>query len=226
MGITVFELFKLFPDDRTAEKWFEARRRESGRNRPDGGSLNSVEVKSRKPMPYRCRDCRNDFSVRKGTVLHSSKWGLQKWTFCLYLVVTGIKGTSSMKIYRELGIRQTTAWHLMHRIRECWTDSGFQFEGPIEVGETYIGGKESNKHTNKKLRAGRGAVGKITVVGAKDRETGKVNAMPVSRRYAETLGNYIVYAPNSRSTLELPQSCAVCAWPPMCQCARYTSSSR
>ena len=142
-------------------------------------------------MPYRRRDCRNHFSVRKGTVLHSSKWGLQKWTFCLYLVATGIKGTSSMKIYRELGIRQTTAWHLMHRIRECWTDSGFQFEGPIEVDETYIGGKESNNYANRKLRTGRGAVGKIAVVGAKDRETGKVNAMPVSRTDTEALQGFV-----------------------------------
>ena len=63
-------------------------------------------------MLYRCGDCRKHFSVRKGTVLQSSKLGLQKWAFCLYLVATGIKGTSSMKIYRELGIRQATAWHL------------------------------------------------------------------------------------------------------------------
>ena len=66
-------------------------------------------MKSGQPMPYRCRACRQYFSVRKGTVMQSSKLGLQKWAIAIYLMVTGIKGTSSMKIHRDLGIRQATA---------------------------------------------------------------------------------------------------------------------
>ena len=141
-GMTVIELLRKFPDDATAEAWFEAQRWPDGRFCPDCGSTNTVAVASRKPMPYRCRDCRNHFSIRKGTVMQSSKLGLQKWAVALYMMTTGIKRTSSMKIYRELGIRQATAWFLMQRIREGFIEGENKpFPGPVEVDETYVGGR-------------------------------------------------------------------------------------
>ena len=130
-GLTVIELFKMFPDDAAAEKWFEMQRWPDGRFCPDCGSTNTVAVPSRKPMPCRCRDCRGHFSVRKGTVMESSKVGLQKWVIALYMMTTGLKGTSSMKLYREVGIRQATAWFLMQRIREGFDmGAGLPFHGP------------------------------------------------------------------------------------------------
>ena len=96
-----------------------------------------------------------------------------------------------MKLHRDLGITQRSAWFLAHRLREAWKDHGSQFSGPVEVDETYIGGKEKNKHANKKLRAGRGGVGKAIVVGAKDRSTNRVSATVVSNTDAKTLQGFV-----------------------------------
>ena len=174
-GISVMELAEMFPDEASAVKWFESQ------IWPDGerccgkcGGLNTSVVKSGKPMPYRCNDCRSYFSCRTGTVLEQSRIPVKKWVWAIYLCVTSLKGVSSMKLHRDLGVTQKTAWFMFHRLREAWQQGGPGFTGPIEMDETYMGGLESNKHASKKLRAGRGTVGKTPVMGAKDRETKKV----------------------------------------------------
>ena len=173
------ELFEMFPDNAAAETWFEAQRWPNGVSCPTCGSVRHAVIKSRKPMPYRCKDCREHFSVRKGTVMQSSKLGCQKWAVAIYLVATSLKGVSSMKLHRDLKIRQPSAWHLAQRIREGFTDGEEMMAGPVEVDEAYFGGKEKNKHESKKQRAGRGAVGKTAVIGAKDRSSNKVSAEAV-----------------------------------------------
>ncbi len=90
-----------------------------------------------KTMPHRCRDCDKRFSVRLGTAMEASKLGYQIWAMAAYLMMTGIKGVSSMKLHRDLQITQKTAWFLAHRIRESWS-SEMKFSGQVEVDETYI----------------------------------------------------------------------------------------
>ena len=98
-------------------------------------------------MPYRCRPCKRFFSVRTGTALASSKLPLRTWAYAIYLEMTSLKGVSSMKLHRDLGIRQATAWHLQHRIREAFFQEVLsEFAGPVEVDEAYFGGLEKNKH--------------------------------------------------------------------------------
>ena len=126
-------------------------------------------IANRKPMPDRCRDCRKHFSVRKGTVMQDSPMGLRLWVIALYMMTTGIKGTSSMKIHRALGITQKTARYMMQRIREGFIDGyHLPMPGPVEADETHIGGKRRNM-SNAKRKAlkdtGRGASGKVTVIG-------------------------------------------------------------
>ena len=193
-GLTIMELFQKFPDNAAAERWFEDQRwSATGRFCPTCASVDTYEVKNRKPMPYACRDCGEYFSVKKGTVMESSKLGLQKWVIAIYMMVTGIKGTSSMKLHRELGIRQATAWHMMQRIREGFLEgTARKMTGPVEVDEAYIGGKRSNMKPERRKRFhGRGAQGKAIIVGAKDRPTKRISAKVVPNTKKRTLHDFI-----------------------------------
>ena len=186
-------LFRMFPDDATAEKWFVKTRWPNGVACPACGSVNVLVVKTRKPQPFRCRDCGKCFSVRTGTLVQGSNLGLQTWAVALYVLTTGIKGTSSKKLRRDLGVTQKTAWHLAHRIRDTWrheTDHS-PMGGPVEADETFVGGNESNKHESQWLHEGRGPVGKTAVAGVKDRATGCVKASVVPDATGETLQGFV-----------------------------------
>ena len=123
--------------------------------------------------------------------MEGSNLGYQTWALASYLLTTNLKGVSSMKLHRDLGITQKSAWHLAHRLREAWDDEGEKFTGPVEADETFIGGKEVNKHEDKRLHAGRGHVGKTIVAGVKDRATGAVSASVVERTNAATLNPFV-----------------------------------
>jgi len=201
-GISLLQLIRKFPDEQAAETWFEARRwgeDRKGLHCPRCGVVDRVRPRaSRKPMPWYCGSCARYFSVRTGTCMEESRLPLQKWVFAIYFHMTSLKGISSMKLHRELDITQKTAWFLSHRIRKaCETPgSGPDFSGPVEIDETFIGGKRGNMSNSKRkeLReagAGRGGVGKSVVVGARDRASGKVVAEVVEATDSKTLQGFV-----------------------------------
>ena len=192
-GISLVQLMRMFPDDATAEAWFAEARWPNGAACPKCGSDNVQNPTAHPRMSHRCRDCRKFFSVKTGTVMQNSKLGYQVWAIAIYLVNTGLKGQSSMKLHRDLGVTQRTAWHLAHRIRETWASQhdATSFEGPVEVDEAYMGGKEGNKHASKKLKVGGGTGGKTAVVGVKDRATKQVAAKVIDSVDTPTLRGFV-----------------------------------
>ena len=194
-GLSLAQLFTMFPDDKTAETWFIGRRWPDGVRCPHCDYDNIQDGAAHRNQRFRCRGCRRRFSARTGTVLADSKLGFQTWLVAIYLLTTGLKGVSSMKLHRDLGIRQSSAWHLAHRIRKAWAagESFEPFVGPVEADETFVGGKAKNMHADRRREAisGRGPVGKTAVVGVKDRATGKVAAAPVADTSASTLVPFV-----------------------------------
>ncbi len=108
-GLSLAQVCALFPDDEAAERWFAAMRWPDGPACPHCGSATVTSACAHPSMPYRCRDCRKRFSVRSGTVMTDTKLGYRQWALALYLLTTGVKGVSSMKLRRDLGITQKSA---------------------------------------------------------------------------------------------------------------------
>jgi transposase-like protein len=190
--VSLYQFFQRFPNEEAAREYFETNRWAGEVSCPHCGSLSVAAIKSLKPMPYRCRDCRQHFSVRTGTVLAESRLPLHKWLMAIYMMTTARKGIPSTQMARELGITQKSAWFLAQRIRETWLggSSDGDMGTHLQADEAFIGGKEKNKHEAKKLHAGRGGVGKVAVVGIRD-ENDQVRATPVADTTGRTLVGFI-----------------------------------
>lgn len=139
-SISLMELANRFPTEDAAREWFESIIWPNGNMAclKCGSTEGVYRVKSGKPQPYRCRDCRSYFSLKTNTALAGSNLTFRQWAFAICLVVTNLKSVSSMKLHRDLGVTQKTAWFMLHRIRETWgSGAPASFDGPVEADEAY-----------------------------------------------------------------------------------------
>jgi transposase-like protein len=185
----------IFHDADKAREWLEARLWKDGVICAHCGTVGEATLmrgKSHRPGLYQCNACREPFTVTVGTIYERSKVPLNKWLAATHLMMASKKGMSALEIGRLLGLSKKTAWFLCHRIRESLRDSKFagpvgKGGGTVEIDETYVGGKEKNKHAVKRDDAVRGPVGKEPVMALVERG-GRVRSFHLPTVNMATLG--------------------------------------
>jgi len=152
---------------------------------------------------YRCKNTGRYFNVKSKTLFDNTKIALQKWFVAIWLVTSHKKGISSMQLSRDIAVTQKTAWFMLHRIRKCFgIENDNDLDGNVEVDETYVGGKNKNRHNSKKIEGARGrsTKDKAPVVGMIERG-GKLNARMVDNAQTKTLNREVMRHVKETATL-------------------------
>ena len=183
---SIIELLNAFPDEQTCINHLEELRWNGNVISPFDSSSKVYKCKGNK---YRCKNTGKYFNVRTNTLFDNTKIELRKWFLAIYIATSHKKGISSLQLHRDIDVTQKTAWFMLQRIRNCFgIDSSIQLDNEVEVDETFVGGKNKNRHESKKVKEsqGRSVKDKTPVFGMVERD-GKLVAKKVDNTNSETL---------------------------------------
>ncbi|MDB5678470.1 IS1595 family transposase [Sphingomonas bacterium] len=195
---TLFQLMAAFPDEQTAIDHFTAIRWADGAYCPLCGSTKVYHFSDKRT--HKCGDCRKRFSIKVGTIFEDTKIEMRKWIMAIWLITSHKKGIASTTLAKDLGVTQKSAWFMLHRLRHAARTQSFNkpLDGEVEIDETYVGGKASNRHKGDP-KNGPGTSGKVAVIGALERG-GKVVATVIGDTSTATLDGFAhaVVAPGAK----------------------------
>lgn len=176
---SLFDLMDAIPDEAAAVAHFRAIRWRDGAFCPYCGGRKVYDFKDGRT--HKCGACRQRFSIKVGTVFEDSKVPLRKWLMALWLLTSHKKSIASTQLAKDIRVTQKTAWFMLHRLRYAATTKSFNapLKGMVEADETFVGGKEKNKHAAKRTGDTKGGKGKAVVFGMLERD-GELRAFPTA----------------------------------------------